>query len=179
MFWPADLPSKPHCQADVLFTIASVLQQLRTAGPQAGERTIRANWMQQTILSPENFGRFNDGIIQASLLRSARPAELDFRDDPAASGDAGRLIRRIVESAARPRGEAAAEFLLALGTGTLRLCPRDADAVLADLDGAPALVAALMEMCRAERRRASQPTRRNPPRRRRSQTALPDEGTAQ
>ena len=178
VFWPADLPGKPHSQADVLFTIASVLQQLRTAGPQAGERTIRANWMQQTILSPENFGRFNDGIIQASLLRSARPAELDFRDDPTASGDAGRLIRRIVESATRPRGEAAAEFLLALGTGTLRLCPRDADAVLADLDGAPALVAALMEMCRAERRRASQPTRRNPPRRRRSQTARPDEGTA-
>lgn len=166
VFWPGDLPGKPHSQADVLFTIASVLQQLRTAGQQAGERTIRANWMQQTILSPENFGRFNDGIIQASLLRSARPAELDYRDDPTASGDAGRLIRRIVESAARPRGEAAAEFLLALGTGALRLCPKDLDAVLADLDGAPALVGALLEMCRAEWRRASQPTRRNPTRRR-------------
>ncbi len=161
VFWPPSLPGKNvHSQADVFFTISSVLQQLRTAEPAAGAQAIRTNWMQQTILSPENFGRFNDGIIQASLLRAARPAELDYRDDAEASTDAARLIRRIIENAARPRGEAAAEFLLALGTGRLKLCATDANVVLSDLPDAPELVASLMAMCRVERQRNGKPVRR-------------------
>lgn len=158
VFWPPSLPARnTHSQADVFYTISSVLQQLRTAGPAAGAQAIRTNWMQQTILSPENFGRFNDGIIQASLLRAARPAELDYRDDADASADASRMIRRIIESATRPRGEAAAEFLLALGTGRLKLCTTDADAVLRELTDAPQLVASLLAMCRAERQRGGKP----------------------
>lgn len=159
VFWPANLPKKDiHNQADVYFTIASVLQQLRTADADKREQAIRTNWMQQTILSPENLGRFNDGIIQASLLRAARPAELDFRDDADASRDAARMIRRIVESSDWPRGEAAAEFLLAIGTGRLKLCPHDAEVVLADIQGAPVLISALILLCRADRARLERPT---------------------
>lgn len=175
VFWPSQLPKKnTHSQADVFYTICSVLQQLRTAGPSAGNQAIRANWMQQTILSPENFGRFNDGIIQASLLRAARPAELDYRDNSEASSAAAGLIRRIVESASRARGEAAAEFLLAIGTSRLRLCPKDRDAVLSELDGAPDLVAALRAMCIAESQRgtgAVRPARRSSSRQRASAKA--------
>ncbi|QYE37248.1 hypothetical protein KZX46_21685 (plasmid) [Polymorphobacter sp. PAMC 29334] len=160
VFWPQTLPSRgTHSQADVFLTISSVLQQLRTAPVSSGAQAIRTNWMQQTILSPENFARFNDGIIQASLLRAARPAELDFRDDVVASADAARMIRRIVESAGRPRGEAAAEFLLAIGTGRLRLCPGDTEQVLAEVPDAPDLVAAMVTMCRAERARQATPAR--------------------
>lgn len=175
VFWPPSLPSRgTHSQADVFLTMSSVLQQLRTAPASAGAQAIRTNWMQQTILSPENFARFNDGIIQACLLRAARPAELDFRDDAVASADAARMIRRIVESATRPRGEAAAEFLLAIGTGRLRLCPRDTEQVLADLPDAPDLVAAMIAMCRVERARLSTPvpsTRQAARRRRKTQAA--------
>jgi hypothetical protein len=49
--------------------IASVLQQL-TANAQktADSSAIKSNWFQQTILAPGNFGRYNDDVIQASIL---------------------------------------------------------------------------------------------------------------
>lgn len=172
VFWPANVVKRnTHSQADVFYTIASVLQQLRTAEAAKGEQAIRTNWMQQTILSPENFGRFNDGIIQASLLRAARPSELDFRDDADASRDAARLIRRVVESAEHPRGEAAAEFLLAIGTGRLKLCPADGRMVLSDLPAAPDLVTALVAMCRAEIGRPDRPASASAARRKRRRPA--------
>lgn len=168
VFWPPALTKKhTGTQADVFYTVASVLQQLRTAPASAGAQAIRTNWMQQTILSPENFGRFNDGIIQGCLLRAARPGELDYRDDAEASADVARLVRRILESADRPRGEATAEFLIAIGTGRMKLCTHDRDMVLAPLPAAPPLVAWLLEMCRAEIARGST-TPASPRRRKRS-----------
>lgn len=158
VFWPPALTKKGTAtQTDVFYTIASVLQQLRTVPPSAGAQAIRANWMQQTILSPENFGRFNDGIIQACLLRAARPGELDYRDDAEVSADTARLVRRVLESAGSPRGEAAAEFLVAIGTSRIKLCRGDYDQVLAPLPDAPSLVATLMEMCRTELARGRTP----------------------
>lgn len=156
VFWPPALTKRGiGTQADVFYTVASVLQQLRTAPASAGEQAIRTNWMQQTILSPENFGRFNDGIIQGCLLRAARPGELDYRDNSEASADVARLVRRILESADRPRGEAAAEFLIAIGTGRMKLCSGDRNMILAPLPGAPPLVASLLDMCRSEMARGS------------------------
>jgi hypothetical protein len=132
-----------NSQADVFVTMAAVMQRLREDPVGPNQEALRTNWLQQTLLSPENFGRFNDGVIQAAILRGARPAELDYRDDPSISSDAARIIRRILEASAHARGEAAAEFLLALGTGRLRVRDADAAQVLQPLDGAPPLVETL------------------------------------
>jgi hypothetical protein len=137
-------------QADVYFTISSALQRLRArAWASQTERAIRSNWFQQTLLSPENFGRFNDGAIQASLLRAASPRELNYCGDPDASGEAARIISRIVRTAAEPRGEAATEFLLALATKTLQLRPPDRDLVIAAADRSLPHVSLLAEYCEA------------------------------
>ena len=139
VFWPQDLPNKPHSQADVYFTISSVLQQLRAnagKGGKPGKSAIRTNWFQQTLLAPGNFGRFNDDVIQASILRAALPAELNYRDRIEDSREMGRLIARILKAAAVDRGGAAAEFLLALATRRLQLRPEDLDIVLkVDVEG--------------------------------------------
>lgn len=145
-FWEADRDGAT--QADVFFTIASILQHLRTKPSGAGTQAIRTNWLQQTLLSPENFGRYNDGIIQASILRASNPAELEFQFEPALSADAGRIIRRVVEAADRKRGDAAAEFLTALCTRRLTLNQEDLKSVLAPLDPAPPLIAWLLKMAR-------------------------------
>lgn len=146
-FWPGKLTGS---QADVFFTIAAILQQLRTAPTSVGAEALRTNWLQQTLLSAENFGRFNDGIIQASILRAARAAELDFSGDRAASTNAARIVRRILESAGRPRGEAAAEFLLAIATRRVRFHDDDLTAVLAPLADAPVTVQSLWTICRGK-----------------------------
>jgi hypothetical protein len=119
-FWPEGLVTGAETQADVFATVSSVLQSLRTAPPSAKE-ALRSGWFRQTLIHPEVFGRFNDGIIQASFLRAALPSELDYRSDPELSEQLARLIGRIVEGAHLVRGEAAFEFLLALGCERLRL----------------------------------------------------------
>lgn len=92
------------------------------------------------------FGRYNDGIIQASLLRAARPTELDFAGDAGLSKDAARIIRRIVADSNRARGEAASEFLVAIGSGRLKLDRNGLETVPATLDGAPPLVEELRQL---------------------------------
>jgi len=133
----------------VFFTISSVLQQLRANAHRATKWAIRSNWFQQTILAPENFGRFNDDIIQAAILRAAYPFEMNFADAPGDSRELGRLIRRIVMASAADKGGSAVEFMLALATKRLHLCRDDLKVVLDASSGGIAGVDFLQAICRA------------------------------
>lgn len=148
VFWPEDLPNKHHTQADIYFTISSVLQQLRANAGKLGKSAIRTNWFQQTLLAPGNFGRFNDDVIQASILRAALPAELNYRDHAGDSREMGRMIARIIGAASVARGGAAAEFLLALATRRLQLRREDLDVILAAEAGDLDLINYLQTLCR-------------------------------
>lgn len=146
-FWQDGSPVDAHSQADVFFTISSVLQQLRANAEGNKPRALRSDWFQQTLLAPENFGRFNDGIIQAAILRAARPGELNYAGDREASAEARGVIRRILESSGGWRGEAAAEFLVAIATGRLKLAMDDLRELLAPISNAPPLIQELMGLC--------------------------------
>lgn len=147
VFWPNLLPARQHTQADVYFTISSVLQQLRANAYRTQKSSIKSNWFQQTVLAPENFGRFNDDIIQASILRAAYPYEMNLADALSDSRELGRLIRRIILAAGTERGGAAAEFLLALATGRLRLRRSDLEVVLSADPGSLPMVKFLLAAC--------------------------------
>ena len=148
VFWPDGLPTRTHAQADVFYTVASVLQQLRANSQKIGSKAaIRSNWFQQTLLAPSNFGRFNDDIIQASILRAANTIEMNYADSPTESREISRLIIRTIEAAHTPRGGAASEFLLALATQRLRLCRDDFAAIIkANAKDAP-MVRFLQTVC--------------------------------
>lgn len=151
VFWPPSLSQRPvggPSQADVYFTICSVLQKLRTSAPDKEGRSIRSNWFQQTRLDPANFGRFNDGVIQASILRGARPVEIDYSEVGELASEASRILCRLLEAAHAPRGEAACEILIAIGSGRLRLPPAQMEELLQDRDTYPPLVAELAAACR-------------------------------
>jgi hypothetical protein len=148
VFWPDGVPERAHSQADVYVTIASVLQQLRANAHRGQRSAIKSNWFQQTILAPENFGRFNDDIIQASILRAAHPYEMNLADAAPDSREMGRLIRRIIAAANTERGGAAAEFLIALATGRLRLRRPDLEIALSADPGNVAMVRFLHAVCR-------------------------------
>lgn len=151
VFWPRQTSHGSHSQADVFFTIASVLQQLRANGERAEKlASIKSNWFQQTILAPGNFGRFNDDIIQASLLRAATPFELNYSYSSGDSRELGRLICRILAAADTPRGGAASEFLLAIATGRLQLSPIDLVGILKLPSSGLPVVALLQDICRAK-----------------------------
>jgi hypothetical protein len=144
--WPDGLADRQPSQADVYFTIASVLQSRRAASETGQGRALRTDLFQQTLLDPSNFGRFSDGIIQASILRAARPNEINYAWAPEYSRDMARFARRIILSSDRPRGEAAAEILIAIGTKRLRLCTEDTKEVLREAKGLPPRVERLRQI---------------------------------
>jgi hypothetical protein len=137
------IEASEFCEADVFYTIASVLQNSRS------KQLIRANWFQQTILHPENFDRFNDGMIQASLLRAADVPEINYSVSTQHSEMMRETILRIIGSPKTETGEAAAEFLLSLASGRMKLQQKDLTVVAtATLPDDFPLLTALQKYCR-------------------------------
>ncbi|CAA0078290.1 hypothetical protein [Zhongshania aliphaticivorans] len=104
-------------QADVYWTIQCVLHDLRTKSENGGLATA----YHTTLISPANFDRYNDGVIQASLLRAAHPVELDYRVDPVFSRQMADVCMSVIRNWDDEQGEAALEFLMALWSGRLQL----------------------------------------------------------
>lgn len=119
-FWPSDFEPQP-LHAEVLATIAVLLQRAREHDTLPDEKRLSTASYRHVVLDPENFARFNDGVLQAALLRNTYPSELDYRGDYAASGFMKALIIRTLSKATQEAGEASLEFILALKTGRLQL----------------------------------------------------------
>lgn len=119
-YWPDGYaPGAFH--PEVLATIAVLLQRARENEELPEERRLSTASYRHVVLDPENFARFNDGVLQGSLLRCAHPAELDYRADHAASDFMKALILRALARANEEAGEATLEFLLSLATKRLQL----------------------------------------------------------
>lgn len=126
-FWKG-LDHEGKSEADVYFTISSVLQNVRALGLSAAPSSIpmiRSNWLQQTVIDPINFDRYNDGMIQASLLRAAHPRELNYSSSPQLSQKAFEIIECSILDSMHEIGTASAEFLLAVATRRLNLRPAE------------------------------------------------------
>lgn len=128
----SDNISGTHLGAAVLLTMATVLEATRSANSKTLATTLGKSQFQQALLDPENFTRYNDGVIQAATLRAAYPSELDYRSHTGASSDMARLMTKWIHFASHPIGDAAPEFLLAIATGKLRLCTYHERAVLSE-----------------------------------------------
>lgn len=99
------------------------------------------------VLDAENFLRFNDGVLQASLLRAALPYELDYSGAPDLSEVLREFLEKVFVNHSKNYGEAAPEFALALATGRLRLTDTDKNRLIAKLRGvftSPSVLLGLM-----------------------------------
>lgn len=108
-------------QADLFAVMSLVLTALRHSSDI--NRRLAHNAYERVVLSPHNFDRFNDGILQASLLRSARPQELAFGAcDPSVSEQMlDVLIHALPDGDVPEKSEALMEFLIALLTRRMTL----------------------------------------------------------
>ena len=107
------LKKKRLSQADVLWVIQLVLHNWRSKHSVSLYHIL--------LLDPAVFSRFNDGIVQAAILRSAMPSELNYTVNDEISQRATDVILPIIENHASDEGEAAGEFLLALVTKHMKL----------------------------------------------------------
>lgn len=149
-FWK-NLRHLGDSEADVFFTVSSVLQSARAIGSASSPSNIpmiRSNWLQQTVIDPVNFDRYNDGMIQAAFLRSAHPKELNYASSALLSHQAFEIIRSAIESSKTEHGTAAAEFLLAIATSRLNLCEAQKVRLRQiDSQGLSGIVKALLQCC--------------------------------
>nr|WP_315475949.1 hypothetical protein [uncultured Undibacterium sp.] len=105
----------------LMMTISAILQNARESETLAVENRLATDAFQQVVLDPENFARYNDGAIQAALLKAALPSELDYTSDNEASQYILEFVTKIFLKFNTPQGEAALEFALALRTGKLKI----------------------------------------------------------
>lgn len=135
LFWPEGYdPGVQHAPL-VLATIGAILERARTDAslierarnilPLPESHRLSSNTFQQVLLDPQNFNRFNDGIIQAALLRQALPSELDYSCTHEESGFMRDFLIKIFLSRDKPQGEAALEFAFAIATRRLRIQDSD------------------------------------------------------
>jgi hypothetical protein len=106
-------------QADVYFTISSILNNLRCNADYT--QGLKQSEYVRNIIDPGNFNRFNDGIIQASILRSAYSSELSYHIDDSLSNDMKGILEKIIDHHKTPQGEGLIEFLYAISVEKLTL----------------------------------------------------------
>jgi len=123
VFFPKSVNPTAASQGDVYFTIASVLHNLRCSiDPKS---SLRQTEYERRVLSPLCFDRFNDGVVQAALLRAAVPPELDYSASPEESQRMAAVLRSIFAASNAQKGEANREFLLSMVQGRTLLFQAD------------------------------------------------------
>lgn len=115
------LQNVPECTT--FATIAAVLQRARDLNITANQ--LRPSGYESVVLSPENFLRFNDNLLQACVLRAAHPSELDYSSSPHMSRLMKEFLLKVFGRHAHPYGAAALEFAAALACGRLKLLADD------------------------------------------------------
>ena len=74
-----------------------------------------------SLLDPDMFSRFNDGVIQAAFLRACAPDELNYANHKVLSRHVRDILLSAIEHHEGNAGEAIFEMLFALATKRLRL----------------------------------------------------------
>jgi len=119
-------------QSDIYFTISNIVNGLRNTDKT--DRNLRQTVYIRNIIEPGNFNRFNDGIIQASILRAASAEELKYSIDTDISAEMCGILETIIKYHEEEQGEALVEFLYALAIKKLSLKKEDLLKVLDLLD---------------------------------------------
>ena len=130
-YWPSSYTPQA-CQPEVLATVGVLLQRAREHVGLSDERRLGSGSFRHVLLHPENFTRFNDGVLQAALLRNAYPSELDYRGDHADSDFMKAVILRALARSSEEAGEATLEFLLALALRRLQVEGEHLESIIAE-----------------------------------------------
>lgn len=136
-FWTSfTYDEKEIAQSEVYFTISTIISNLEQKQINSHPSLKQTNYV-RNMLSPRNFHRFNDGIIQASLLRSGKTEYFAYDLDNELSLQMKEFLLSIIDKYNSEDGEALMEFLLAIGIRRLKMRKEDLKEVLNKAIGCP------------------------------------------
>lgn len=119
-------------QADIYVVISALLHSLRQ-GVQ-GKPKLEYKTYARSVISPDNFQRLNDGVIQASILRSARAYELSYGScDQSVSQRMRDLLIVYIKKSNEGEGEALMEFLLSIANRKLTLYSEHVEEIIEEV----------------------------------------------
>ncbi|MDX2128713.1 MAG: hypothetical protein SFU91_06715 [Chloroherpetonaceae bacterium] len=129
-FWNSfEYKENEVAQSEVYFTISTIISNLEQKQINSHPSLKQTNYV-RNMLSPRNFHRFNDGIIQASLLRSGKTEYFSYDLDSELSLQMKEFLLSIIDKYNSADGEALMEFLLAIGIRRLKMKKEDLKEVL-------------------------------------------------
>jgi hypothetical protein len=129
-FWTSfGYEEKEIAQSEVYFTISTIISNLEQKQINSHPSLKQTNYV-RNMLSPRNFHRFNDGIIQASLLRSGKTEYFAYDLESELSLQMKEFLLSIIDKYNSADGEALMEFLLAIGIRRLKMRKEDLKEVL-------------------------------------------------
>lgn len=106
-------------QSDIYFTISNIINSKRNS--KDNQKSLEQSPFVRNLISPLNFNRFNDGIIQASILRLAYHTELSYIVDEELSFEMFSILETMIKYHTNHQAEALTEFLYAIAFGKLTL----------------------------------------------------------
>lgn len=127
VYWRAkgvDLSTISHDSVSYL-AISSTVQNAREFDNP--HQRLKSTLHEAVVLDPENFLRFNDGVLQAALLRSTYSYEVNYSMNPSASQSMREIMEKIFLNNESKYGEAALEFGAALAAGHIQLTKKDSE----------------------------------------------------
>ena len=123
--------------------VSAAVQAARESSVPSGRNSAQPgfddNPFVRSVLDPSMFARFSDGILQASLLRTARRSELDYSAGDDLSRQFKSICHSILVSHHHDIGEAALEFVHALATKKVSLRPVDYASLRQKISSCPLL----------------------------------------
>lgn len=128
-FWKFNYHEQEVNQSEVYFTISSIINNLENKQIINHPSLKQTNYV-RNLLSPRNFHRFNDGIIQACLLRASKTDYLSYDLDDEANLQMKEFLLSIIDNYDSHDGEAILEFLLSIGLKKMKLKKDDQKDVL-------------------------------------------------
>jgi hypothetical protein len=102
-------------QADIYFIICTIIHEIRQK-----DRLYQSEYV-RNLLEPGNFVRYNDGIIQAAILRAAKNDELSYDLSETMSHQMQAVIEDMVNHIDDEHAEGLIEFLYAIAIKKLKL----------------------------------------------------------
>ncbi|WP_075350313.1 hypothetical protein [Algoriphagus marinus] len=112
-------------QAELFFFFSSFFHSLRTSNSfkEVNENLLIQSDQIKSILDPETFSRFNDGIIHACILRCANPIELNYSDEKSSSKIQSILKAIFRDNSSEDEMESILEILFAIAIERLTFRP--------------------------------------------------------
>jgi len=120
VYWDFEVEPEISYQSQVYFTITSVLNNLKNE-PINSSRSLKQSTYVRNLISAKTFNRFNDGVIQASILRAADYKMLSYDLDEEQSLEMTGFLKSLADRFEDDHGEALPEFLLSLAIKKMKL----------------------------------------------------------